>query len=66
MEQFVNLKSVDYIIGIAENIKREMESDKFQYNYKTYKKYPTRSEIFMVDPDSDDVFDKNTLAYMLR
>lgn len=61
-----HLKSVDYIIGIAENIKREMESDKFQYNYKTYKKYPTRSEIFMVDTDSDDVFDKNTLAYMLR
>lgn len=61
-----HLKSVDYIIGIAENIKREMESDKFQYNYKTYKKYPTRSEIFMVDTDSDDAFDKNTLAYMLR
>lgn len=60
-----HLKSVPYRMGIAENLKREMESDKFQYEGKTYKKYPTHSEIIMVDTDSDDVFDKNTLAYML-
>lgn len=60
-----HLKSVPYRMGIAENLKREMESDKFQYEGKTYKKYPTHSDIIMIDTDSEDVFDKNTLAYKL-
>lgn len=59
-----HLKSVDY--NIEQPSKVALENDRFFYNGKTYKKYPTRSDIIMVDPDSEDFFDKNTLAYMLR
>lgn len=58
-----HLKSVDY--NIEQHDKVVLEKDRFSYNGKTYKKYPTHSDIIMIDTDSDYVFDKNTLAYML-
>lgn len=59
-----HLKPADY--NIEQRSKNALENDRFYYNGKTYKKYPTRSDIIMVNPNSDEFFDKNTLAYMLN
>lgn len=59
-----HLKPADY--NIEQRGKKALENDRFFYNGKTYKKYPTHYDIIMVNPNSDDFFDKNTLAYMLN
>lgn len=59
-----HLKPASY--NIEQRGKNALENDRFFCNGKTYKKYPTYSNIIMVNPNSDDFFDKNTLAYMLR
>lgn len=56
-----HLKPADY--NIEQHDKVVLEKDRFSYNGKTYKKYPTHSDIIMIDTNYS--FDENTLAYML-
>ncbi|KES19028.1 hypothetical protein GASC598I20_023600 [Gilliamella apicola SCGC AB-598-I20] len=57
-----HLKLIHDELGRPINVK--LEDDKFKYNGKTYKKYPTHSHSFMMDTNSN--LDKKTLAYKLQ